>query len=107
MSREQPFREELELDEVLARQQELQKRLLEYERNRKEMERNRAERESTIPPLDEIHEREKWRRHAELVSRGETANVRRDQNHGLLLVLLLLAATGSLVWWGLSLMQGG
>lgn len=107
MSRKKIFQEELELDEVLARQQELRRRLQEFERNQREIERNRAERECTIPPLDEIHERERWRQHEQLVSRGEIANVRRDQNHGLMLLLLLIAATGSLVWWGLQLMQGG
>jgi len=107
MSREKFFQEELELDEVLARQQELRKRLQEFERNRSEIERTRAERECTIPPLDEIHERQRWRQHEQLVSRGEVANVRRDQNQGVLLLLLLLAATASLVWWGLRLMQGG
>jgi prefoldin subunit 5 len=107
MSREKLFKEEHELDEVLARQQELRKRLAEFERNRLEIERNRAERECTIPPLDEIQERERYRQHEQLVSRGEVANVRRDQNQAVLLLLLLLAATASLVWWGLQLMQGG
>jgi prefoldin subunit 5 len=107
MSRDKLFKEELELDEVLARQQELQNRLREFERNRQEIERSRAERECTIPPLDEISEREKWRQHEQMVSRGEVANVRRDQNQSLLLLVLLLAATSALVWWGLRLMQGG
>jgi len=107
MSRKKPFQEELELDEVLARQQELRRRLQEFERNQKEIERSRAERECTIPPLDEIFEREKRRQHEMLASRGEIINVRRDQNHGILLLLLLITATGSLVWWGLQLMQGG
>jgi hypothetical protein len=48
----------------------------------------------------------RWRQHEQLVSRGEVANVRRDQNQGLLLLLLLLAATAALVWWGLQLMRG-
>ena len=107
MSRKTTFKEELELDELLARQQELQNRLKEFERSRTEIERSRAERECTIPPLEEIHEREKWRQHEQMVSRGEVANVRRDQNQGLILLLLLIAATGSLVWWGIRLMQGG
>lgn len=106
MKRDKLFKEEIELDEVAARQKELEDRLREFERNRREIERNRAERECTIPPLDEISEREKWRQHEQLVSRGEVANVRRDQNQGLLLLMLLLAATAALVWWGLRLMQG-
>lgn len=107
MSRAKLFKEELELDEVLEQQQELQNRLREFERNQKEIERTRAERECTMPPLDEIEARQRTRQHEQTVSRGEVANVRRDQNQGLLLLVLLIAATCTLVWWGLRLMQGG
>jgi prefoldin subunit 5 len=107
MKRSTLFQEELELDEVLTKQQELQNRLKEFERNQREIERTRAENERTIPPLSEITEREKWRQHEQIVSRGEVANVRRDQNQGLLLLFLLITATCSLIWWGLRLMQGG
>lgn len=107
MNRAKVFKEELELDEVLVKQQELQNRLREFERSRKEIELTRAENERTIPPLREITERERWRQHEQLVSRGAVANARRDQNQGLLLLFLLIAATSALVWWGLRLMQGG
>ena len=107
MKRPKIFREELELDEVLTKQLELQSRMKEFERNQREIERTRAENERTIPPLREITERERWRQHEQLVSRGEIANVRRDQNQGLLLLFLLISATCALIWWGLRLMQGG
>lgn len=107
MKRSRIFKEELELDEVLNKQLELQSKMKEYERSQREIERTRAESERTIPPLREITEREKWRQHEQLVSRGEIANVRRDQNQGLLLLFLLIAATCTLIWWGLRLMQGG
>ncbi len=107
MSRSKLFKEELELDEVLVKQQELQCRLKEFERSQREIEHNRAENERTIPPLSEITDRERWRQHEHLVSRGEVANVRRDQNQGLLLLFLLISATCTLIWWGLRLMQGG
>jgi hypothetical protein len=106
MSRTKLFREEFELDEVLVKQQELENRLKAYERSQKEIERSRAERECTIPPLDEIGERMRRLEHEQTVSRGEVANIRRDQNQGLLLLFLLLTATAALVWWGLRLMQG-
>ena len=106
MNRSKLFQEELELDEVLNKQQELQNRLREFERSQREIERNRAENERTIPPLGEITERERRRQHEQLVSRGEIANVRRDQNQGLLLLFLLITATCTLIWWGLRLMQG-
>jgi prefoldin subunit 5 len=107
MKRTKLFKEEFELDELLEKQQELQNRMREFERNQREIERTRAERESMIPPLEEIEERIKWRAHEQLVSRGEVANVRRDQNHGILLLVLLIAATCSLIWWGLQLMRAG
>jgi len=106
MKRPKLFKEELELDEVLVKQQELQNRMREFERSQREIERSRAENEATIPPLLEIMERERTRQHEHLVSRGEVANVRRDQNQGLLLLFLLLAATSALIWWGLQLMRG-
>lgn len=107
MKRPRQFKEELELDEVLMKQQELQNRLREFERSQLEIERTRAENEATIPPLMEILEREQIRLHQQQVTRGEIANVRRDQNQGLLLLFLLLAATSALIWWGLQLMRGG
>ena len=44
--------------------------------------------------------------HENIVSRGEVKNILRDQNRSVALLVLLLAATGSLIWWGLKLMQG-
>lgn len=106
MKRPKPLKEELELDDLLMQQQELQNRMREFERSQREIERTRAENEATIPPLMEIMERERARQHEQMVSRGEVANVRRDQNQGLLLLFLLLAATCALIWWGLQLMRG-
>lgn len=106
MKRPKPLKEELELDDLLMQQQELQNRMREFERSQREIERTRAENEATIPPLMEIMERERARQHEQMVSRGEVANVRRDQNQGLLLLFLLLAATSALIWWGLQLMRG-
>lgn len=106
MKRSMQFQEELELDEVLVKQQELQNRIREFERTQREIELSRAENEATIPPLMDLLERERMRQHQDLASRGEIANVRRDQNQGLLLLFLLLAATSALIWWGLQLMRG-
>lgn len=64
------------------------------------------ERESTMPPLPEIEDRKRRLQHEMLVSRGEVANLLRDQNRSLLLLVLLITAAGSLVWWGLKIMQG-
>lgn len=105
MSRTPQFREELELDELLATEQQLRQRELEYAKNRQRIEQERIEQERTIPPLDEIQFRAKRRMHEEIVSRGEVANIRRDQSRSLLLLLLLLLATAAMIWWGLELMK--
>lgn len=107
MSRTPQFKEELELDALLAHEQELRQRELEYANNRKRIEQERIEQESTIPPLEEIKLREQRRKHEEIVSRGEIANVRRDQNRSLIILILLIAATASMVWWGMELMKAG
>jgi hypothetical protein len=59
-----------------------------------------------MPPLDEIQVRMQMKQHEQIASRGEIANVRRDQNQGLMLLVLLITATGTLIWWGIRLMQG-
>ena len=105
MSRNKPIKEELELDALLATEQELLEREREFARNQERIERERHERERTMPPLDELKERERRRKHEEIVSRGEVANIRRVQNRSLLMLLLLVAATAALICWGLQLMQ--
>lgn len=107
MSRSNPSKEELELDQIRAAEQELRQREKEFAENRKRIAHERIERESTMPPLDEIQTREKRKHHEQIVSRGEVANVRRDQNRSLMLLVLLVAATCTLIWWGVKLMQGG
>lgn len=102
-----PSKEDLELDQIRAAEQQLRQRELEFEENQKRIARERIERDSTMPPLDEIEARERRKHHEQIVSRGEVANIRRDQNRSLLLLVLLVAATGSLIWWGIRLMQGG
>jgi hypothetical protein len=107
MNRPALFKEDLELDQLRETEQQLMQREKEFAENRKRIARERVERESTMPPLDEIQVREKRRHHEQIVSRGEIANIRRDQNRSLLMLLLLVTATCTLIWWGLRLMQGG
>ncbi|MGB0291062.1 MAG: hypothetical protein ACPGIA_00635 [Luteolibacter sp.] len=105
MSRNTPIKEELELDALLAHEQELMEREREFARNQERIKRERHEREHTMPPLDELKDRERRRKHEETVSRGEVANIRRVQNRSLMMLLLLVAATAALIWWGIRLMQ--
>jgi hypothetical protein len=107
MNRPTLFKEELELDQIRETEQQLLQREREFAENRKRIAHERIERESTMPPLDEIQARERRRHHEQIVSRGEVANVRRDQSRSLLLLLLLITATCTLIWWGIRLMQGG
>ncbi len=106
MSRTTTFKEDLELDQIRETEQHLLQREREFAENRKRIAQERIERESTMPPLDEIQVRIQRKQHEEIVSRGEVANVRRDQSRSLLLLFLLVAATCTLVWWGVKLMQG-
>ena len=106
MSQPTLFQEELELNEIRERELELLRREREFEENQKRIARERIERDSTIPPLEEIQHRSRHKMHAITVSRGEVANVRREQNRSLLLLIVLIAMTSALVWWGLKLMQG-
>jgi hypothetical protein len=106
MSRGILLKEDLELNQL--RQAEQQLLLLERECALlpKKLAQEQKDRECTMPPLAEIEERRRRREHEELVSRGEVANILRDQNRSIGLLLLLLAATGALIWWGVMLMQG-
>jgi hypothetical protein len=102
-----PFKEELELDEILEKETELILRHKEFEKNQKRIELERAERECMIPPLDDIATRVRMKAHHAATTRGEIKNVHRDHSENILMLLLLLAATCALVWWGYKLMQGG
>ena len=107
MSRPTVFKEELELDQLRETEQQLRQREKEFSENRKRIAQERIERESMMPPLDEIQVRMQMKQHEQIASRGEIANVRRDQNQGLMLLVLLVTATCTLIWWGIRLMQGG
>ena len=100
------LKEDLELNELREHEQQLLQLHKEAAELPKRIARELKERESTMPPLAEIEERKRRREHEETLSRGEAKNILRDQNRSLMLLFLLIAATGSLIWWGLKLMQG-
>jgi hypothetical protein len=101
-----PFKEELELDAILEKETELFRRRKEFEENQRRIERERAERECMIPPLDDIATRTRMKAHQAATTRGEVKNVHRNHNENILMLILLLAATCSLIWWSFKLMQG-
>jgi hypothetical protein len=106
MSRGKLLKEDLELNALREKEQQLLLQQKEYAEIPKKLALELKERECTMPPLQEIEERKRRLAHEELVSRGEVANILRDQNRSLMLLILLLTATGSLIWWGVKLMQG-
>lgn len=107
MSRLRYFKEELELEQLRATEQELLRREKESAEIRKRLAKERSEQERTMPPLEEVQARARRIQHEIHVSRGEVVNLLRAQNRSLLLLLLLVSATCTLVWWGIKLMQGG
>jgi hypothetical protein len=102
------FKEDLELDSLARSEKDLIRRQRQLDEEAKRIQREKIESARTLPPSEEITLRAKMKEHHEmLMTRGEVANLRREQNNSLLLFLLLVAATAGLVWWGLQLMQQG
>jgi hypothetical protein len=106
MSRNTPLPEDLELNELRQREQQLLLLEKECAKLPGKIAQEQAERERTMPPLAEIEDRVRRKAHENIVSRGEATNILRGQNRSILLIFLLLAATGALIWWGIKLMQG-
>ena len=106
MSRSHPLKEDLELNQLREAQQQLLLRERECAELPRKLAQEQKDRECTMPPLAEIEDRRRMKEHSQLVSRGEVTNILRDQNRSALLLLMLLTATGTLIWWGLKLMQG-
>lgn len=107
MSRKTLFKEEHDLNQLHETEQHLRKRERELAEDRRRIAQERLDQESTMPPLDEIRERMERKLHEQSVSRGQVTNVIRDQNRSLMLLLLLITATCTLIWWGMKLMKGG
>lgn len=106
MSRTAIFQEELELDLIHEQEQELSRRQKEYVDLPKKLAMEKIERDSTMPPLAEIAERERQRAHENTLTRGAIKNILRTQAQDAMLFFLLLTATAALVWWGIKLMHG-
>ena len=106
MSRSTLLKEDLELNQIREAEQQLLLLHKEYTELPKKLAQEQRDRECTMPPLAEIEDRRRQRAHENTVSRGEVTNILRDQNRSLMLLILLLTATGSLIWWGMKLMQG-
>jgi hypothetical protein len=99
------FKEDIQIDLIREKQQELQRLEKEYARHRLQIALQRQEEERTIPPLDDMDVRTGRRKYENLaVSRGALSNEKREYQRSMMLLMLLMAATASLVWWGITLM---
>ena len=106
MSRNTPLKEELELRALCQEDQNLLLRQRECAEIPKKLAQELRDRECMMPPLPEVADRARRKEHELIVSRGQVANILRDQSRSVMLLVLLLTATGSLIWWGVKLMQG-
>jgi len=107
MTHTKQSKEDLELNELLAQEQELNKRMREFKENQRRIEREREESNSMIPPLEDIQDRRSVRLHVVAASRGEVKNQRRVVERSFMMLVLLTAATCAMLWWGWKVMQGG
>lgn len=95
-----------DLDALQRAEADLDARIAELSSLPERMQRQREELAATLPPPDDFEDRERQRLFEERASRGKIRNERKTQRRSLLLLVLLLIATGSLIAWGLSLMKG-
>ena len=106
MARKSKLKEDAELQEIRQAELLLNQRHRECVELPKKFALKIHELETTMPPLAMIEDRRRELHHLDIVTRGRAANVLRDHNRSLTLLFVLLAATGSLIWWGVQLMQG-
>ncbi len=63
------------------------------------LERERRDRETTMPPMAEIREREQIKQFERILSRGQVVNTLRVQRQSLGMMLLLATATALMLVW--------
>lgn len=91
------------VDEIELQRRQIEEKIAELEAVPKQLELEIRESESTMPPPDDIAERERQRHFEEQAARGQVRNERRTQGRSLLLMFLLLAAIAAMVSWILRL----
>ena len=99
------FKEDQELDAIREQERMLLQRHRQVAELPDRLEREQRERECTMPPLAEIQDRRRMKEHEDTLTRREVGNILRAQSRSAVLVVMLIAATGALIWWGLKLMQ--
>lgn len=69
------------------------------------LQREWEERERTLPPPDDLADRERRSKFEDMATRGEVSNRRRAQTRSLLLLFLLIAAAAALLSWLVAMIQ--
>lgn len=96
-----------ELEALLEEEERLGEAFREVSQLPDRIERERIEHERTIPPMQDLLDRERLRLHEEQINtRGAVRNHHIAQGRSLLLFVLFASASVALVLWGLRLMQG-
>jgi hypothetical protein len=95
--------EELEFE---RRQRDLDEQIAQLEGIPEQLELEIQESDQTLPPPDDLNERDRQRSFDAQVARGQVRNERRTQGRSLLLMVLLIAAITSVASWVLRLAQG-
>ncbi|MGJ8632407.1 MAG: hypothetical protein ACSHX7_00665 [Luteolibacter sp.] len=100
------FEEDEELKALVQKSKELEEAHKEYIKLPAKLAQEKKERESTMPPMAEIREREQINQFEQSLSRGQIENVLRTQRHSLAMMLLLTAATLLMLFWAYKIMSG-
>jgi hypothetical protein len=95
-----------ELEKLRAQEQELARQIEELKKAPEKIQREREERAATLPPLDDLADRQRRRDFEEKASRGQVRNERRAQRSSLFLTFLLIAAVALLASWLFKMLKG-
>ena len=100
------FEEDAELVELRKTEQKLEAAHREFVKLPAKLALEKKERDSTMPPMAEIKERQQINRFEQSLSRGQIENVLRTQRHSLAMMMLLATATLLMLFWAYKIMVG-
>jgi hypothetical protein len=103
LSRSQSDSGHPELDDLKERERQLEEQIRSISAEPEKILREAHEQAVTLPPPDDLADRDRLKRFEETASRGQVRNQRRAQGLNLLLLFLLLAATSLLAAWVVKL----
>lgn len=100
------FDEDVELRDLREKQRKLEQAHQEYTKLPAKLAREKKERDSTMPPMAEIKERQQLNQFESILSRGEIENVLRTQRHSLAMMALLAISIVLTLLWAYRVMNG-